>query len=169
LSDLRLSLNVTAQDIAAPSFVKSTVSQVTQSGFAVDRLTLEITESDLVPNLKKAAHIFGKLREAGMRIAVDDFGTGYSNLLYLKSLPLDYLKLDHAMTRDISGQPRDRIIVRSMVALSRALGLEVIAEGVETDVQLAALHEEGCDYFQGFLKSPALDPADFEDFAMRSN
>ena len=80
-------------------------------------------------------------------------------------LPLDYLKLDHAMTRDIGGAEADRIIVRSIIAMAKALDLKVIAEGVESDAQLDALREEGCDYFQGFLRGKAMEAEVFAEFA----
>lgn len=165
LSDLRLSVNVTAEDLAESGYAKREVAMISASGFDPARLTLEITESALVPDLKRAAARFATLRAAGVRIAVDDFGTGYSNLLYLKSLPLDYLKLDHAMTRDIGAEEGDRIIVRSIIAMARALDLKVIAEGVESDAQLDALRDEDCDYFQGFLRGAAMDAATFAQFA----
>ncbi|MEZ5708707.1 MAG: GGDEF domain-containing phosphodiesterase [Blastomonas sp.] len=169
LSDIRLSLNVTAQDLTDRSFVSHELGRIGQSGFDPRRLTLEITESALIPNMRRAASLFGKIRDAGPRIAVDDFGTGYSNLLYLNRLPLDYLKLDQAMTRDMDGEQRDRIIARSIIALGKALGLKVIAEGVETEGQLAALKDEGCDHFQGFLRGAAMPGEAFVTFAMRAN
>lgn len=168
LAGLRLSVNVTAEDLAESGYARREIRMIAASGFDAERLTLEITESELVPDLKRAAARFAALRAAGVRIAVDDFGTGYSNLLYLKSLPLDYLKLDHAMTRDIGGEEADRIIVRSIIAMARALDLQVIAEGVESDAQLDALREEDCDYFQGFLRGGAMEAGDFMAFATQA-
>ncbi len=165
LSGLRLSLNVTAEDLGEKGFAKRELAMIEQCGFHPKRLTLEMTEQALVPDFKRAAARFAALREAGVKIAVDDFGTGYSSLLYLKRLPLDYLKLDHAMTRDIGGAEADRIIVRSIIAMAKALNLKVIAEGVESDAQLAALREEGCDYFQGFLRGKAMEAEVFAEFA----
>jgi EAL domain-containing protein (putative c-di-GMP-specific phosphodiesterase class I)/GGDEF domain-containing protein len=165
LSGLRLSLNVTAEDLGEKGFAQRELDMIASSGFQADRLTLEMTESALIPDLKRAAARFASLREAGVCIAVDDFGTGYSSLLYLKRLPLDYLKLDHAMTRDIGGAEADRIIVRSIVAMAKALDLKVIAEGVESEAQLDALREEGCDYFQGFLRGKAMEADVFAEFA----
>lgn len=165
LSGLRLSLNVTAEDLGEKGFAQRELAMIAASGFDTKRLTLEMTESALIPDLKRAAARFASLREAGVCIAVDDFGTGYSSLLYLKRLPLDYLKLDHAMTRDIGGAEADRIIVRSIVAMAKALDLKVIAEGVESEAQLDALREEGCDYFQGFLRGKAMEAEVFADFA----
>lgn len=165
LARLRLSVNITAEDLGEKGFAGREIALIARSGFDASRLTLEMTESALVPDLKKAAARFASLREAGVRIAVDDFGTGYSSLLYLKRLPLDYLKLDHAMTRDIGGKQADRIIVRSIIAMAKALDLKVIAEGVESEAQLKALQDEGCDYFQGFLRGRAMDGDAFTDFA----
>lgn len=165
LASLRLSLNVTAEDLGEKGFAQRELAMIAASGFDAQRLTLEMTESALVPDLKRAAERFATLREAGVRIAVDDFGTGYSSLLYLKRLPLDYLKLDHAMTRDIGGAEADRIIVRSIIAMAKALELKVIAEGVESEAQLAALREEGCDYYQGFLRGKAMEAEVFAEFA----
>lgn len=165
LAELRLSLNVTAEDLGEKGFAARELAMIESSGFDAGRLTLEMTESALVPDLKRAAARFASLREAGVCIAVDDFGTGYSSLLYLKRLPLDYLKLDHAMIRDLGGAEADRIIVRSIIAMAKALDLKVIAEGVESEAQLAALREEGCDYFQGFLRGKAMEAEVFAQFA----
>lgn len=165
LEPLRLSLNVTAEDLGEKGFAQRELDLIAEAGFSPQRLTLEMTEQALVSDLKRASARFAALREAGVRTAVDDFGTGYSSLLYLKRLPLDYLKLDHAMTRDIGGAEADRIIVRSIIAMAKALNLQVIAEGVESEAQLDALLEEGCDYFQGFLRGKAMEAAVFAEFA----
>jgi EAL domain-containing protein (putative c-di-GMP-specific phosphodiesterase class I) len=98
--------------------------------------------------------VLAQLRDQGLRVALDDFGTGYSSLLYLKRLPLDALKLDKRLTEDISGSERDRVVIGGIIAMARALGLDVVAEGVETEEQLRLLAEEGCTSYQGYLCSP---------------
>jgi EAL domain-containing protein (putative c-di-GMP-specific phosphodiesterase class I) len=108
-------------------------------------------------DLSEAARLLSELRTAGCRVAIDDFGTGYSSLAYLKALPLDYLKIDKKLSQDITGSPRDRIVVRGVIDMARSLGLSVVAEGVETETQLDMLAKEGCQYFQGFLCSPPID------------
>lgn len=169
LSDLRLSINLTAYDFAAPDFSARFDSLLARSGFNPGCLTIEITETDLISNLDRASLLCSALRAQGMRVAIDDFGTGFSSLLYLKSLPLDYLKLDGAMSADIDGSPRDRVIVRSVVALALALNLELVAEGVETTEQRDLLGQEGCQYYQGYLGGKAMAPQDFITFALRAN
>ncbi|MEG3177486.1 EAL domain-containing protein [Sphingomonas sp. RB3P16] len=151
LSGLRLSLNLTAGDIARPGFADLFLDRVDSSGFPRTRLTLEITESGLIEDLGIASALLSMLRGAGCRVAIDDFGTGYSSLAYLKALPLDYLKIDKKLAQDITGSPRDRIVVRGVIDMARSLGLTVIAEGVETEDQLEALAKEGCQIYQGFL------------------
>ncbi len=156
LRGLRLSLNLTAADIARPGFADLFLDRVDASGFPRGRLTVEIVESGLIEDLGVAAGLLAALRSAGLRVAIDDFGTGYSSLAYLKSLPLDYLKIDKKLAQDIVGTVRDRVVVRGVIDMARSLGLVVIAEGVETQKQLDLLAKEGCQIYQGFLCSEAI-------------
>ncbi len=169
LSFLRLSINVTAGDLANADFVKDMMQGIENAGFETARTTLEITESELIGDLRSAAQRLTALREQGLRIAIDDFGTGYSSLSYLKNLPVDYLKIDSGLTGDISGSTKDQVVVKSIIEMGHSLGLSVIAEGVETEAQLATLAEQGCQYFQGFLRSGPISAEEFEIFALRSN
>ncbi|MGK2908422.1 MAG: putative bifunctional diguanylate cyclase/phosphodiesterase [Sphingobium sp.] len=160
LTTLRLSLNVTALDIAQPRFLEQFVAMVDMSGFPRERLTVEITESGLIEDITAASDLLKQLRSAGFGVAIDDFGTGYSSLAYLKSLHLDYLKIDSGLAQDIAGSERDRIVVRGVIQMAKSLHMKVIAEGVETEIQRDLLAGEGCDFYQGFLKSHALAGSD---------
>ncbi|WP_404339552.1 putative bifunctional diguanylate cyclase/phosphodiesterase [Sphingomonas sp. MMS12-HWE2-04] len=157
LSGLRLSVNVTAGDVSRPNFVDNLLGRIDASGFPRSRLTIEVTESGIMADLSEAARLLNDLRVAGCRVAIDDFGTGYSSLAYLKALPLDYLKIDKRLSQDIAGSARDRVVVRGVIDMARSLGLSVVAEGVETEVQLDLLAKEGCQYFQGYLCSQPID------------
>ena len=159
LGGLRVALNLTAADVGRPGFATLFLARVDASGFPRGRLTIEITETGLIRDLPLVAGLLAELRGAGCRIAIDDFGTGYSSLAYLKSLPLDYLKIDKSLTSDIDGSPRDRVVVRGVIDIARSLGVAVIAEGVETSAQRDLLAIDGCDYYQGFLLAGALDEA----------
>ncbi|MFV0625514.1 putative bifunctional diguanylate cyclase/phosphodiesterase [Sphingomonas sp. ac-8] len=156
LAKLRLSVNVTAEDVARPAFADLLLGRIDASGFPRGRLTIEITEGGLIEDLGEAARLLAELRTGGCRVAIDDFGTGYSSLAYLKALPLDYLKIDKRLTQDITGSPRDRVVVRGVIDMARSLGLAVIAEGVETEEQLDLLAKEGCQFYQGYLCAGAL-------------
>ncbi|MDQ8757251.1 bifunctional diguanylate cyclase/phosphodiesterase [Sphingosinicella sp. LHD-64] len=156
LTNLRLAVNITAADILRPGFAAQFLASVAESGFDPRRLTVEVTESGLIEDLPGAAELLAELRRGGLRVAIDDFGTGYSNLAYLKALPLDYLKIDKRLSQDIAGSMRDRIVVRSVIDMARSLGLDVVAEGVETETQLSLLAEEGCTLYQGFLCAPPI-------------
>lgn len=159
LSRLRLSVNVTASDVRHPGFAKRFLNRVDTSGFARERLTIEVTETGLMEDLDASAKVLSKFRSAGCRVAIDDFGTGYSSLAYLKALPADYLKLDHGLSSEITGTERDGVVVRGAIDMAHSLGLSVIAEGVESESQLGLLARAGCSHFQGFLRAGPLDVA----------
>jgi|JI6StandDraft_1071083.scaffolds.fasta_scaffold35546_2 diguanylate cyclase (GGDEF)-like protein len=165
LADLRLAVNLGAEELGE-GYADRMAAILRDSGFSAKRLTLELTEESLVRDIDLAAAELNKLRAQGIRIAVDDFGTGYSSLSYLSALPLDYLKLDKGMTPAITGASRDRVVLRAIIAMAKALELKIIAEGVEREEELEMLRLEGCDYFQGFLRSKPLSPSDFERFAL---
>lgn len=169
LSHLRLSINVTAEDIAQPGFMPRFLDLVDRSGFPRARLTVEITEGGLIQDVDTATRLLTALRREGLAVAVDDFGTGYSSLAYLKSLPLDYLKIDSGLAQDIAGTARDRIIVRGVIHMAKSLGLSVIAEGVETEQQRDLLAREGCDYYQGFLRSAGVSSAELVSMALKAS
>jgi EAL domain-containing protein (putative c-di-GMP-specific phosphodiesterase class I) len=152
-SSLRLSLNVTAEDFAVGDFAVAMRTVIAETGFPAEALTIEITEQTLIADFEACAAALRDLSGDGLHVALDDFGTGFSNFRALKALPLDGLKLDRSLVKDIAHDGRDRAILCAMIAMARALGLKVIAEGVETEEQLAILREEGCDLFQGFLRS----------------
>lgn len=167
LDRLRLSINVTAEDVTNPDFAATFLALVKASGFPEARLTVEVTERGLIEHPDRAAAVLDQLRAAGLKVAIDDFGTGYSSLAYLSQLPLDYLKLDRALTQDVVGSPRDRTVVRGIIALARSLGLDVIAEGVETQQQYDALAREGCALWQGFLCAPPVGQVELAKIVAR--
>ena len=158
---MRLSLNVTPADLAAASFAAELQAVVAASGFSPEHLTLEITEHVLLSDLERSAAMLGELRTAGMRIALDDFGAGFCNFRYLQILPLDYLKLDRAMVEGIENGPRDMAVFRAIVAMAKALSLQVIAEGIETNAQRDLIAGEGCDFYQGFVAASPMTAAEF--------
>ena len=153
LAKLRVSLNITAADLGDPDFADRFAAMTKKAGVDPDRLTLELTEQAMLSDPASAAEQLAQIRALGCAIAIDDFGTGYSSLSLLARLPIDYLKIDSGFTRTIDGSDRDRIVVRAIVDLARALGLLVVAEGIEKEEQLARLSELGVATWQGFLRS----------------
>jgi EAL domain-containing protein (putative c-di-GMP-specific phosphodiesterase class I) len=153
LAKLRVSLNITAADLGDPDFAARFAAMAKTAKVDPDRLTLELTEQAMLSDPASAADQLAQIRTLGAAIAIDDFGTGYSSLSLLARLPIDYLKIDSGFTRTIDGNDRDRIVVRAIVDLARALGLLVVAEGIENERQLARLSELGVATWQGFLKS----------------
>ena len=162
---LRLSLNVTAFELAAESYADELLRVLEESGFARQRLTLEVTEQALLADIQIAARSLTRLSEAGIRIALDDFGAGFCNFRYLKLLPLDYLKLDRSMVDGIVGDSRDLAVFRAIVAMARALDLEVIVEGIESEAQRRLIAEEGANCYQGFLRAKPMSGAEFAGLA----
>lgn len=162
---LRLSRNITPADLAAWSCANSIAAAVTEADFSPDRLTLEITEEALLTDLDRSAGGLAKLRDIGIRIALDDCGAGFCNFRYLKLLPLHYLKLDRVMVDDIVDDPRDLAVFRAILTMAQALGLKVIAEGIENEDQRALIAREGGDYYQGFLRAQPMSADDFAALA----
>lgn len=160
---LRLSLNVTPSDLAAGSFADDFLGLVAQSGFPPARLTIEVTEQVLLQDVASAGMILRALAEQGIRVALDDFGAGFCNFRYLKLLPLHYLKLDRSMVDGVPDDARDLAVFRAIMAMARALDLEVIAEGIENETQRDVIAREGCGFYQGFLRAPPMDAGRFEE------
>ena len=149
---IKLSVNVSPIQFREPGFVEVVEKIVSASGLPFDRLELEITESAYFDDIERAEIEIRQLRDLGIHLALDDFGTGYASLSYVRRLPLDKIKIDKSFVDDI-GKADAAAIINSVVALSRALGLKVTAEGVETEQQQKFLQEAGCDYLQGYLFS----------------
>ncbi|TCD05065.1 GGDEF domain-containing protein [Erythrobacteraceae bacterium CFH 75059] len=163
--DVPLAVNVTAADIATGTFDRELLAIADGCGFAPERLTVELTEQALVRDLAQAREVLGRLEKRGVRIVLDDFGAGFCNFAYLKMLPLHGLKLDRSMLDDVVGNGRDRAVLRAILAMARALSLEVVAEGVETQAQLDVVRAEGCSRFQGYLASRPLTAAQLVRYA----
>jgi EAL domain-containing protein (putative c-di-GMP-specific phosphodiesterase class I) len=126
-------------------------SALADTGLPADRLTLEVTESLLLRDLDAAVGLLDSLRDTGVHVALDDFGTGYSSLAYLHRLPIDVLKVDRSFIRAAAVSDRDLVVLRSIVAMGRDLGLSVVAEGVQEVEQVGLLLSLGCTVAQGFL------------------
>jgi diguanylate cyclase (GGDEF)-like protein/PAS domain S-box-containing protein len=149
----RISVNISALQFAAGNLLASVEEALRDSGLAAERLELEITESALMIDTKGTVQVLNKLNALGVSIAIDDFGTGYSSLSYLKAFPLRRLKVDRSFVADLTRDASDYSITNAIVQLAKSLGLQVIAEGVETEDQLAVLAELGCNEAQGYLFS----------------
>ncbi len=150
---LEMAVNISPVQLSQPNLVDRVLSILEQTGVEPERLELELTESCLMENIDFALESLTKLHDAGIRISIDDFGTGYSALSYLRSLPIDTLKVDRAFVSDIDTSSDDHAIISAIVSMAKALGLDVVAEGVETEDQLAALVSMDCGLAQGFYFS----------------
>jgi diguanylate cyclase (GGDEF)-like protein/PAS domain S-box-containing protein len=148
---LRLSVNVSARQFHQRNFVESVQRSLVSNGIDPARLKLELTESVVLDNIEDVVSRMQQLIALGVRFCLDDFGTGYSSLSYLKRLPLDQVKIDQSFVRDVTEDQNDAAIVRAIMAMSRSLGLQVIAEGVETEAQRDFLLQNDCLIYQGFL------------------
>ncbi len=149
----RISVNVSALQFYDPDFTEKLQSEVDSSGVDASRLTIELTESALNDLESGIAEKMMSLQALGMQFALDDFGTGYSSLTRLKHLPIDELKIDQSFVRDITSNASSRAIASSVITLSDAMGINVVAEGVETEAHRQALQEMGCQLYQGYLFS----------------
>jgi diguanylate cyclase (GGDEF)-like protein len=155
--DRIFAVNISPVQLRNPRFPRAVFDMLAETGMSPTALELEITEGVLLEEASDAAEALRMFRAAGIRIALDDFGTGYSSLNYLKRYPVDRIKIDRSFVSQLTSGSVSIAIVQAMVTLAHALGIEVTAEGVETDEQLAILTQLGCNAFQGFLLSPPVD------------
>ncbi len=162
---LKLSLNITVDQFYEERFETDLKALLKQHEISPRSLMLEFTESMLLGDVALAREKIGRLNEADLEFAIDDFGTGYSSLSYLSTLPMNQLKIDQSFVRNIGKVDTDGMIVRTIIDMAHALKMEVIAEGVETEVQHRYLLEQGCGMFQGFLFSKPLPIAQFARYA----
>jgi diguanylate cyclase (GGDEF)-like protein/PAS domain S-box-containing protein len=159
LGRLPVSVNVSARQFRQADYVQTVASMLQQTGAPATRIKLELTESLLIVDVDDVINKMLQLRGMGLRFALDDFGTGYSSLVYLKRMPLEQLKIDQAFVRDLLTDPNDAAISKVVITLGHSLGLEVLAEGVESPEQREALLQQGCDAFQGYLFGVPMEAA----------
>jgi EAL domain-containing protein (putative c-di-GMP-specific phosphodiesterase class I) len=159
--NLVLAVNVSAKQFRQADFVALIRDSVLRHAIDPALLKLELTESMLLENIEEIIATMNGLKEIGVRISLDDFGTGYSSLQHLKRLPIDQLKIDQSFVRDIVIDSSDKAIVSTIIAMSKSLNLDVIAEGVETEEQRQFLLRSGCSHYQGYLFG---EPVPIEQF-----
>ena len=167
MAHLTIAVNVSARQFHHREFVHQVAAILDLTGANPERLKLELTESLLVHDIEDVNTKMTSLKAKGVSFSLDDFGTGYSSLSYLKQLPLDQLKIDQSFVRDILTDPNDAAISKMVISLAESMGLEVIAEGVETEAQRDFLAHQGCRAYQGYLISRPLPLNEFEAFVRR--
>ena len=151
--DVKMAINLSAGQFLDPSLPEFLQQQIIKNDIAPDQVCLELTETVLVSDIKRATTIMQNIRDMGCMLAIDDFGTGYSSLSYLKSLPADYIKIDRSFVANIASSADDRNIVHSTISMVRNMGMQVVAEGIETSEQYELLCHFDCNLGQGYLIS----------------
>ncbi len=162
--DLQIAINVSARQFHLPSFIEQLKDCLQHSGINPAMLKLELTESVVLENIEDVIGRMQEIKELGVSFSLDDFGTGFSSLSYLKRLPLDQVKIDKSFVRDVTTDMNDAAIVRAIIAMCESLDMQVIAEGVETEAQLAFLRDNGCTRYQGYLFSKPIAIEDWDEF-----
>jgi EAL domain-containing protein (putative c-di-GMP-specific phosphodiesterase class I) len=160
--DFTIGINVSARQFHEPRFVDDVRAALERTACDPRHLRLELTESMLLEDMEASMRTMAELKASGIRFSLDDFGTGYSSLAYLKSLPLDRLKIDQTFVRDMATDPNDAAIVSAIIGIANSLGLEVVAEGVETEITRQRLAELGCHQYQGYLFGRPVPATEFE-------
>ena len=164
--ELKVSVNVSANQFNDPGFKTSVISALQSSGLDPRNLILEITESLLMDDIDQNVNLFQEIKKLGVSFSLDDFGTGYSSLSYLKKFPIDELKIDRSFLLGVPANNDDNAIVRAIIAMAHSLGQKVVAEGAEEVEQVDFLSQHDCDMIQGYYFSKPLTQADFSDFLL---
>ena len=164
-----LAVNVSASQFAESNFVRRVVDIVRETGVRISLLKLELTESMLAEDIDDVVRKMSELKSHGVRFSLDDFGTGFSSLNYLRQLPIDQLKIDQSFVRNILRSSEDATIAKTVVALGQSLGLDVIAEGVETSEHRRFLADMGCTSYQGYFFARPLTSVDFDAFVAKAD
>jgi diguanylate cyclase (GGDEF)-like protein/PAS domain S-box-containing protein len=162
---VKMAVNVSVRQFDAGDLAQTVAEVLAFTGMPADRLCLEMTESVLLTDTDENLARIVSLKALGVQLAMDDFGTGYSSLAYLRRFPMDVLKIDRSFVDRLGGEDADEALVRTIVRMGRNLGMSLVAEGIETPIQLTKLQEMGCDYAQGYLLSKPL-PADEAERAL---
>ena len=165
--ELQIAVNVSASQFRQSNFVETLCDVLQNSGANPALLKLELTEGVVLHNIEEMINRMTEIKALGVTFSLDDFGTGFSSLSYLKRLPLDQVKIDQSFVRDISIDPNDAAIVHAIIAMTRSLGMESIAEGVETTEQLGFLRNSGCTNYQGYLFGKPMPVLEWGDFLQR--
>ncbi len=160
--DLKISVNISAVQLLQSNLEKTIDDIIKTTGFNPESLQLELTESTLMQNIDLASTLLHNFKSKNIHIAIDDFGTGYSSLSYLKKLPIDSLKIDQSFIRNIETDKSDKIIVDTVIAMGHSLGMQVVAEGIEDEIQKNYLQARQCDILQGYFFGKSLSRNDFE-------
>ncbi|MDJ0708468.1 MAG: EAL domain-containing protein [Leptolyngbyaceae cyanobacterium MO_188.B28] len=168
-SSLKISINLSAQDLRKPSSIKDIDSTLSDTGLTGDSITLEITESMLIEDIDQTIDLLAQLESRNIQISIDDFGTGYSSLNYLHRLPVHSLKIDCSFIRQMEAENRNYQVVSTIIALGNQLGLTIVAEGIETLQQLQQLQQLGCQLGQGYIFSEPLTANDIEANFLQGN
>jgi diguanylate cyclase (GGDEF)-like protein len=164
IEPFRIAVNLSGIQFHRDDVITLTRDVLTRTGLAPHLLELEVTESAVMKDINQTINLLQQLKDLGVELAIDDFGTGYSSLSYLKRFPVHRLKIDRSFVINITDNPDEATITRTIINLGHAIGLHVIAEGVETADQVKFLAENGCDEFQGYFFSKPLKPMDFKTF-----
>ncbi len=162
-----IAINLSASHFQNDRLVEQVAEALQESGFPAEKLELEVTESCIMLEVNSSINTLNALKKLGVSLSVDDFGTGYSSLSYLKLFPLDKLKIDQSFVSDLPMSNSDAVIIRAIIALGHAMGLTIVAEGVETQEQYALLRSWHCDSMQGFLFTPSVSATELPGIARR--
>ena len=163
---LIIAVNLSVIEFNQPDFTHKIVNFMDINGLEPHYLELELTESMIMQDVNSAIATMSKLQSLGVKIALDDFGTGYSSLIYLKNLPINTLKIDRYFIHNVANDPQKSAITKALIQMAHNLNLDVVAEGVETEAELAFLRQHNCNFMQGFLFSRPLPASEFEKFLL---